>query len=127
LSGIARSGDGSDYDCWLSKDFRQDFADDGAIKSHGCAGLLVWHLEIRARRLSLTRVSQLDCSGQSHALVTGESAGQRLRSLTPRFSKHAVFKPQQGGERQTHRNRKEEENPLSTFEAQKMANSTDTS
>jgi hypothetical protein len=34
-------GDGSDFDYWLSDDFRRDFADDGAIKSRGCAGLLV--------------------------------------------------------------------------------------
>ena len=34
-------------------------------------------------------VSQLDCSGQSHASVTGDSAGQRFRSLTQRFSKRA--------------------------------------
>ena len=78
-SGIAHSGDGSDYDYWLSEDFRQDFADDGAIKSHGCAGLLVSHLGIGTRRPSLTRVSRLDCSGRSHALVTVESARQKFQ------------------------------------------------
>jgi hypothetical protein len=33
-------------------------------------------------------VLRLACSGQSHALVTGDSAGQRFRSLTLRFSMH---------------------------------------
>jgi hypothetical protein len=33
---------------------------------------------------------RLDCSGQLHALGTGESAGQRLRSQMPRFSKHVA-------------------------------------
>jgi hypothetical protein len=47
-------------------------------------------LEIRARRPSLTRVLRLDCSGLSHVLVTGESAGQRFRSWTLRFSRHDV-------------------------------------
>jgi hypothetical protein len=35
-----------------------------------------------------------------------------------RFLKARGIKPQQGGERQTHRNRKEGEKPMSTFQAQ---------
>jgi hypothetical protein len=37
-----------------------------------------------------------------------------------RFLKARGIKPQQGGERQTHRNRKEGENPMSTFQSQKQ-------
>ena len=37
-----------------------------------------------------------------------------------RFLKARGIKPQQGGERQTHRNRKEGEKPMSTFQAQKQ-------
>jgi len=37
-----------------------------------------------------------------------------------RFLKACGIKPQQGGERQTHRNRKEGEKPMSTFQAQKQ-------
>jgi hypothetical protein len=46
-----------------------------------------------ADRISYTakRVLRLDCSGQSHALVTGDSAGQRFRLLTPPFSRRAAF------------------------------------
>jgi hypothetical protein len=36
------------------------------------------------------------------------------------FLKARGIKPQQGGERQTHRNRKEGEKPMSTFQAQKQ-------
>jgi len=36
-------------------------------------------------------VLRLDCSGQSHALVTDQSAGRRLRSLTLRFSRRAAL------------------------------------
>ncbi len=37
-----------------------------------------------------------------------------------RFLKARGIKPQQGGERKTHRNRKEGEKPMSTFQAQKQ-------
>ena len=43
-----------------------------------------------------------------------------LAVVDARFLKARGIKPQQGGERQTHRNRKEGEKPMSTFQAQKQ-------
>ena len=60
------------------------------VKSLGCAGLPVSHLEICASRISLTRVSPLDASADSDDLVTGDSERQRSQSLNAAFLKACV-------------------------------------
>jgi hypothetical protein len=68
---------------------------------------------------SLTRVSRLDCS-RTIARLGDRGIRRAIAVVDARFLKARGIKPQQGGERQTHRNRKEGEKPMSTFQAQKQ-------